>query len=97
MQSTTTPTDHPEDMQIEIALDGQLALASYTIDAGAMTFTHTFVPESLRGRGLAGQLVKAGLDTARAKGLKVVPHCPVFVDYMKRHPETQELLATPLA
>ena len=38
---------------------------------------HTFTPEALRGRGLAGQCVKAALTDAASRGYKVIPSCSV--------------------
>lgn len=55
--------------------------------------THTFVPPALRGHGAAAELVKAALDWARDEGLKVVPACSYVRVYMRRHPDTQDLLA----
>ena len=54
---------------------------------------HTVVPEPLRGRGIATQLVVAALASVRERGLKVIPQCAVFEAYMRKHPETQDLLA----
>ena len=56
-------------------------------------FTHTFVPEAQRGHGVGSRLVEAGLAAARERGLKVDPQCPLFADYIARHPETRDLVA----
>ena len=37
-------------------------------------------------------LVKAGLAAARTRGLKVIPICPFFRAYLKKHPEEQDLV-----
>lgn len=37
---------------------------------------HTYVPEELRGRGLAHTLVMHLIADARAKGQRIVPLCP---------------------
>ena len=89
-----TPRDHPAEHRFEIDVDGEVAFAEYQIDAGVITFLHTFVPETLRGRGLASRLVEAGLAAARERHLKVVPQCAVFAGYMASHPETRDLLAS---
>jgi uncharacterized protein len=65
----------------------------YQLDGSTVTFTHTGVPDALRGQGLAAQLVEAGLAWARAEGLHVVPACSYVRVYMQRHPETRDLLA----
>ena len=54
---------------------------------------HTEVPEALAGQGVAAALVQAALAWARAEGLKVRPTCSYVAAYMRRHPETQDLLA----
>jgi predicted GNAT family acetyltransferase len=81
--------DNPDDAS---RADGDLAVASYERDGDVVTFTHTFVPEALRGRGIASKLIGASLAAVREQGLKVVPQCPTVVGYMKSHPETQDLL-----
>jgi predicted GNAT family acetyltransferase len=37
-------------------------------------------------------VVKAALEHARAHGLKVRPACSYVSSYMRRHPETRDLL-----
>jgi predicted GNAT family acetyltransferase len=85
--------DNESNNRFEIEVDGELACATYTLRDGTITFIHTFVPESLRGRGIATRIVIAALDSSRARGLKVVPRCPLFRAYMTRHLETRDLLA----
>ena len=55
--------------------------------------THTEVPPAFEGRGIAAALVREALAWARAQGLKVWPLCSYVAVYMRRHPETQDLLA----
>jgi predicted GNAT family acetyltransferase len=57
-----------------------------------MTITHTLVPEAIGGRGVAADLTRAALETARANGWKVVPMCSYAVTYLRRHPEYNDLL-----
>jgi predicted GNAT family acetyltransferase len=84
--------DNPEARQFEATVEGHLAYAEYRlIDHGVM-FTHTEVPAALEGRGVGSALVRAGLNAARERGLKVLPVCTFFAGYIKRHPEEQDLL-----
>lgn len=95
-QAQPAPTrvkDRPEKSRFEIALDGHRAVAIYELAPGTITFVHTLVPDALQGRGLARQLVLAGLASARERGLAVIPQCPVFAAYMRQHAETHDLLA----
>lgn len=79
--------------RFEIGLgDGSFAIAQYRLAPGKITFTHTEVPPRHEGRGLGTQLIKAGLGAARAGRLKVVPLCPFFAAYIRKHPEEQDLL-----
>ncbi len=74
-------------------VDGLACECDYRLQGGVMWLTHTGVPAALGGRGIAAALVKAALDWARAQGLKVQPQCSYVAVYMRRHPETQDLLA----
>ncbi|MFZ9682436.1 MAG: GNAT family N-acetyltransferase [Cephaloticoccus sp.] len=76
-----------------LAVDGTAAVLDYTLAAGVVTFTHTFVPPELRGRGLAERLVRRGLTDARAGGRKVVPQCSYVARFIERHAEYRDLLA----
>ena len=83
--------DNPERCQFEIDLgDGEYAYAKYNLLPGAIRFYHTVVPESHGGQGLGTALIKAGLVAARERGLKVIPICPFFRAYLKRHVEEQD-------
>jgi predicted GNAT family acetyltransferase len=92
METTSEVRDNPGEQRFELAIDGEMAVAVYHLDGDVITFEHTFVPEALRGRGLATRVVKAALDAARSRGLKVVPQCPTFAAYVKSHPESHDLL-----
>ena len=57
---------------------------------------HAEVAPRLRGRGIAGALVQAACDYARARGARLIPSCPYVAAWFLRHPEQQDLLiATP--
>lgn len=74
-------------------VDGETVFTEYRLGPGVITFYHTLTPPKLRGRGLAGIVVKAALDFARAEKLKVVPQCWYVSQYMDTHPEYQDLRA----
>lgn len=76
------------------AAPGLRGVLDYRLDSpGVVVFTHTGVPPALQGRGLAAQLVEAGLQWARAQGLRVVPACSYVDAFMHRHPAWQDLRA----
>ena len=72
--------------------DGEFAFAAYNLLPGAIRFYHTEVPESHGGQGLGTMLIEAGLAAARERGLKVIPICPFFRAYLKKHPEQQDII-----
>lgn len=72
---------------------GDRGVLEYGLSAGRMEITHTFVPAALRGQGIAGQLVRAALDHARAEHLSVVPSCPYAAEWIQRHPAYADLVA----
>ena len=79
--------------RFEIALDdGQVAFAEYRLAPGLVAFPHTVVPPAHEGQGLASAIARASLDWAREQGLKVSPRCSFYANYMRRHPETHDLL-----
>lgn len=54
---------------------------------------HTLVPRAFEGRGVAGQLVSALIDDARAQGFRIEPQCAYVAAQFRRHPEWAGLLA----
>ena len=85
-------SDNPERRRFEIDLGDAVAIAEYTLPKGMIMFTHTEVPSAHEGKGVGSALIRAGLKEARARGLKVIPICPFFAAYMKKHEEEQDLL-----
>ena len=80
--------------RFEARVEGALCEASYDMVDGVMWIVHTAVPPRWQGQGIAAQVVAGALDYARAQGLKVQPSCSYVRAYMRRHPETHDLLAT---
>ena len=84
--------DVPERSRFEVTVDSQQAgYAEYSLRSDRMVLPHTVVENGYRGRGLAGRLAREALDSARARGLKVVPECSYIADYIARHPEYADL------
>lgn len=78
--------------RFEAIVEGQLCTAMYRVYGKLMMLVHTGVPHALRGRGIAAALIAAALEHARTHGLKVRPDCSYAETYMRRHPETLDLL-----
>jgi predicted GNAT family acetyltransferase len=83
----------PQNQRFVADTDGALALIHYRERAGrVLDFDHTFVPEALRGRGLASRLTAHALGYARDQGYRVAPSCPFVAAFIRRHQEYRDLL-----
>lgn len=51
-----------------------------------LNLTHTYVPPELRGRGVAGKLVKFACAFARDHDVRIVPTCSYIPVYLQRNP-----------
>lgn len=91
--SSYSVRDNPERHRFEIDLgDGAIAVAEYTLPEGKILFSHTEVPPAHEGKGVGSALIRFALASARARNLKVIPVCPFFAAYIKKHAEEQDLL-----
>jgi len=89
----TTPIHVPAAHRFEATVDGHSGRLDYSVRGDVLTIVHTEVDPALEGKGVAGALVRAALDHARASGLKVHPECEYAASYMDRHPESGPLRA----
>ena len=85
--------DNKAKSRFELDVEGQTAFANYRLTPAAVIITHTETPRTLRGRGIASELVKGALDMIRADGQKVVGACGFVVDYLSKHPEYADIVA----
>ena len=80
--------DNAAEHRYEIRVGNDVAFLKYfDTRRGPRSLIHTEVPPSLQGKGIAGRLVKAALDDAQTRGLRIVPVCPFVKSYLARHPE----------
>jgi predicted GNAT family acetyltransferase len=85
--------DAPERKRFVATVDGEPAgFIVYRLRPGLLALIHTEVEERFEGHGLGGRLARFALDQARAEGLAVLPFCPFVNDWMKRHPEYNDLV-----
>ncbi len=54
---------------------------------GISVIDHTYVDDSLRGQGIASELVKLAAEKILADGNKIAATCPYAVVWFQRHPE----------
>lgn len=83
--------DNRAENRFELTADGAVAVAAYERAGDRIVFTHTVVPEALRGRGIGSRLIAGALAAVRAEGLTVVPQCRFVAAYLAEHPEAAEL------
>jgi predicted GNAT family acetyltransferase len=82
---------NPEENRFETFIDGKLCKLDYIQNGSNFVITHVGVHPSLRGQGIAGKIVEAGLGYARENSFRVVPMCSYAAAYIRRHPEHAEL------
>ncbi len=68
-----------------VVIDGAEAVLEYRMTSESIDFFRTYVPDVLRGKGLAAKLVEAGLHYAKEKKLRVVPTCSYVKKYVETH------------
>jgi predicted GNAT family acetyltransferase len=85
--------DNVQAHRFEMHAGGRTAFLVYGQSHGSLRLIHTEVPPELRGAGIGSQLVAGVLDTARTRGLIVIPQCPFVIQYLKRHPEYAGIVA----
>jgi predicted GNAT family acetyltransferase len=86
-------TDNTARQQYELPVEGQTVFARYRRQDGVVSILHVEAPVSLRGSGAAGRLMQGIVDLARQNNDRLVPLCSYAAAWMRRHPETADLLA----
>jgi predicted GNAT family acetyltransferase len=90
--TTGSVRDNKVQSRFELDVEGAVAFANYRRAPGTVIITHTETPRSLRGRGIASELVQGALQLIRADGSKVVAGCGFVVDYLQKHPEFADMV-----
>lgn len=87
----------PERHRYEIRDGGTVAgFTRYRLpDDEHVDFLHTEVDDAYGGRGLAGGLVEFALADVRARGKRIIPHCPYVAKWITRHPEYDDITDLP--
>ena len=76
--------------QFEVTVGGHRAYLAY-MDLGKQTLDiyRTFVPNALRGRGIAAALTEQALAYAEDAGYTVIPSCSYVERYLERRQRSQ--------
>jgi uncharacterized protein len=70
VMATGNVRDNKALSRFELDAEGGLAFANYRLTPSAVIITHTETPRSLRGHGIASELVEGALQLIRADSLK---------------------------
>jgi len=92
MSETPVIRDNAEARRFEAAVDGRVAFAEYNRLSTGIVLTHTEVPPELEGRGIASAIFRFVVATLRERGETVMPVCPVFALWLRRHAEAHDVV-----
>jgi uncharacterized protein len=70
-----------------------LGFADYRTWPDRVLFPYVEIDEMMQGRGFGSILTAAALDDCRARGLRVEATCPFVVDFLRQHPEYDDIRA----
>lgn len=76
----------------ELEAEGRTAVVMYNEAGGGLMITETLVPRELEGRGIASRMAQHVLADVRERGLLILPTCPFFAGYLKKHPDQADLV-----
>ncbi|HEX6519914.1 MAG TPA: GNAT family N-acetyltransferase [Streptosporangiaceae bacterium] len=84
---------HPDDRFYELLADGQFAgLIVYEDADDRYAFTHTFIAEGYRGRGLSWALMRGVMEDVKERHLTVTNYCPVLDRFIEKNPQYAPLI-----
>jgi predicted GNAT family acetyltransferase len=87
-------TNNTDQNRYEIHVEGRLVgVADYRVAGDVVVFPHTEITPSLRGKGLAAQLVRGALDDVRGSRRSVDAQCWYVAQFIDANPEYGDLLA----
>lgn len=76
MTNNTPEIRHePQHQRFVTLVDGYESVVDYRLSGRQIDFNHTFVPDALRGRGIAEKLVREALAWARQEGYQIRASC----------------------
>lgn len=74
-------------------VEGKEAYLRYILkDNNTIDFRSTYVPDELRGRGLAALIVEKALSCAFEKKITVMPTCSYVHSFIKKNEKYKELI-----
>jgi len=80
--------------RFELDVEGHTAFVTYRKSPAAITLVHTEVPPELGGKGVGSKLARATLEAVRTQGRKLMVECDFIRNFMSKHAEYNDLLAS---
>ena len=62
------------------------------VDKDTVSISRTFVDESLRGQGIAGQLLKAAYEEIKKQNKKAIPSCSYAVKWFDSNKKYNDII-----
>ena len=89
-----TVRDNPVRQRYELVVDDHIvSIADYRQEGSTLVVPHVETDPRFRGQGMADRLMAGMLADLRADERTIVPICPFAADYIRQHPDQQDLLA----
>lgn len=73
--------------------EGEAELTWRDAGPGRVSADHTYVPDAMRGQGIAARLAERLAADAEAEGFRILPRCSYVEAWRRRHPERAALFA----
>jgi predicted GNAT family acetyltransferase len=91
---TASLRHEPEADRYVLSVDGtDIGVTDYVPRDDVLDVHHTEIVPSYEGRGFGNRMVELVLADVRDRGLRVRPTCSFVRAYVRRHPETGDLVA----
>lgn len=62
------------------------------VEPGIVDINHTYVDDSLRGQGVAGNLMEMAVSVISMNGKKIKASCPYAAKWLEKHKEHKDLM-----
>ncbi|MGC0053533.1 GNAT family N-acetyltransferase [Brucella pituitosa] len=88
-------SDNTDSGRYFVVINGDEAEMTYTkLGPALISIDHTFVPDSMRGKGVAQALALNAVEDARKTGWNIVPRCSFMQAQVKRHSDWSDVIET---
>ena len=87
--------NNPARQRYELIVDDRIvSIADYELDGTTVVVPHVETDPSMRGKGMADQLMRGMLDDLRANKKTILPLCEYAAVFIRDHPEEADLPAS---